>query len=351
MIAPDEGGRAHSLGIFPSERRSSTTPVSELQIIEVREETRFQPLEIPLEPQQQPFEEEPAQQSEQQKQAAEESSPRNTEPEPPTNHPRKWEADDKSHSISTNSPSQPTQPSEPTVSRLEILEEAVVDAGVMAALKFGEATSGKASFTTAELYKTPEKKKEITEELIEKCYHWMTHVKQTKDSSNEYDAIFVLKHEANYEGVRQHFMSLMPKQQVESTVITIHSMILNQIKGHWFQEKIYIVPLDIVRFMLGTHGVDYTDPRTKKAYKFDINQYAHHRHFLDKRKLALYPFLFVSICNRGHGWLWISDVQKKVFYMLDPVNKKKKDIPESRVKLNKFVYMKGVRFIIVASLY
>ncbi|QHO22377.1 uncharacterized protein DS421_12g354730 [Arachis hypogaea] len=243
----------------------------------------------------------PTQQLEQQKQATEESSPRNTEPEPPMNVPPKEQQQpcqeatvarqleeepwDKSPNISTNSPSQiivtqPTHPSEPTVLELEILEEAVVDARVTVALKFAEATTADPTVIAAE----------------------------TKDSSNEYDAIFVLKHEANYEGIRQHFISLMPKEQVESTM-----------------------------FMLENYGMDYTNPNTKKAYRFDIDQYAHHCRFLDKRKFALHPFLFVPICNRGHWWLWIAYVKKKAFYVLDPVNKKKKGIPESRVKLNKFI--------------
>ncbi|XP_020969869.1 uncharacterized protein LOC110268278 [Arachis ipaensis] len=125
-------------------------------------------------------------------------------------------------------------------------------------------------------------------------------------------------------------------------------MILNQIKVRRYQEQIYIVPLDIVQnanigspdsynFMLGTHGVEYTDKKTNKAYRFDIEQYAHHHQFLDKRKLASHPFLFIPICNGAHWWLWIADINKKKFYVLDPINKPKKDIPESRVKLNKFV--------------
>ncbi|KAL4375374.1 hypothetical protein AHAS_Ahas05G0275400 [Arachis hypogaea] len=35
--------------------------------------------------------------------------------------------------------------------------------------------------------------------------------------------------------------------------------------------------------------------------------------------------------------MWIADVQKKAFYVLDPVNKKKDQIPDLRIKLNKFV--------------
>ncbi|KAL4366019.1 hypothetical protein AHAS_Ahas07G0164200 [Arachis hypogaea] len=89
--------------------------------------------------------------------------------------------------------------------------------------------------------------------------------------------------------------------------------------------------------MLGRHRVDYTDKSTNKAYMFDIEQYVHHRQFLGKRKLASHPFLFVLICNGAHWWLWIADVNKKKSHVLDPINKPRKDILESRVKLNKFV--------------
>ncbi|RYQ89036.1 hypothetical protein Ahy_B09g095892 [Arachis hypogaea] len=165
----------------------------------------------------------------------------------------------------------------------------------------------------------------------------MAHVKHTKEGSNEYEPVFVLKHEGLYEGLREYFMSLMPKEHVHAVVVSIHNIILNEIKTKQYQEQIYIVPLDIVNFMLGTHDMKYTDKTINKAYRFDIEQYAHHRQFLDKRKLALYPFLFVPICNGGHWWLWIADVNKKKFYILGPINKKPEDIPDSRKELNKFV--------------
>ncbi|RYR28702.1 hypothetical protein Ahy_B01g052859 [Arachis hypogaea] len=76
-------------------------------------------------------------------------------------------------------------------------------------------------------------------------------------------------------------------------VVSIYSMILNQIKVRRYQEQIYIVPLNIVPF--------------------------------------------VPICNGGHWWLWIADVNKKKFYVLDPINKLPEHIPDSRKKLNKFV--------------
>ncbi|RYQ93112.1 hypothetical protein Ahy_B09g099378 [Arachis hypogaea] len=144
---------------------------------------------------------------------------------------------------------------------------------------------------------------------------------------------------SNEEQQQQSQEPPVARQSEQETLIlsSFDSMTLNQIKVRRYQEQIYIVPLDIVNFMLGTHGESYTDKRTNKAYRFDIEQYAHHCQFLDKRKLASHPFLFVPICNGAHWWLWIADVNKKKFYVLDLVNKLPKDIPNLRKKLNKFV--------------
>ncbi|KAL4288412.1 hypothetical protein AHAS_Ahas19G0283600 [Arachis hypogaea] len=300
-----------------------------------------------LKTQQQPYKEALARQSKQEgpvdvcpakleKQAAEESFPRKMEPEPPLNvlgiSPPASQPTPPSQVIVT----QPTQPSEPTVSEHEVLADAVVDAGVTATLKFAEATSTNPSFTAAEVYKTPKKEKEITEELKEKCYHLMTHVKETKYSTDEYDPLFFLNHQANFERLRHHFMSLMHGQHVESTVVNTHCMILNDMKCPHFEKDIYCVPTDIIMFVLENHGEKYIDPKTKKSYRFDVDRYAHQRQFLDKRKLASHPFLFVLICNGENWWLCIADVQKKAFYVLDPVNKNKNKIPDLRIKLNKF---------------
>ncbi|RYR49049.1 hypothetical protein Ahy_A07g035333 [Arachis hypogaea] len=128
-------------------------------------------------------------------------------------------------------------------------------------------------------------------------------------------------------------MSLMPGEQVHDVVVSIHSLILNEIKTKWYQEQIYIVLMDIVNFMVGTHGENYIDKRTNKANRFNIQQYDHYRQFLDKRKLATHPFIFVPISNGAHWWLWIADVNKKKFYVLDPINKKPEEIPDSKKEI------------------
>ncbi|KAL4391535.1 hypothetical protein AHAS_Ahas03G0254800 [Arachis hypogaea] len=103
--------------------------------------------------------------------------------------------------------SQPTLPtSQPTVTQLEMLVEVVMDAGVTAALQYAKEMSAEPSLSTHEGFKTPVKEKEITEELREKCYHLMTQLKVYKDTTNEYDTIFLLDHEAYLEWARFHFM-------------------------------------------------------------------------------------------------------------------------------------------------
>ncbi|RYR16479.1 hypothetical protein Ahy_B04g073508 [Arachis hypogaea] len=216
--------------------------------------------------------------------------------------PREREGERPSFSLGISPPaSQPTQPSQESDSQLDILTEAVIEAG----LKFGEETSSKPTLPAAQVYKTPQKKTKITNKLIDKCYHWMTHVKQTKYSTNEYEPLFVLKHEGLYEGLREYFMSLKPEEQVHAVVVSIRSLILNEIKTKRYQEQIYIMPMDIVNFIMGTYGDKYDDKNTKKVHR--------------------------------HWWLWIADVNNKKFYVLDPINKKPDDIPDSRKEINKFV--------------
>ncbi|KAL4394712.1 hypothetical protein AHAS_Ahas02G0179400 [Arachis hypogaea] len=77
----------------------------------------------------------------------------------------------------------------------------------------------------------------------------------------------------------------MPGEQVHAVVVSIHILILNEIKTKRYQEQIYIVLMDIV--------------------------------------------IFVPIGNGVHWWLWIADVNKKKFYDLDPINKNPEEIPDS----------------------
>ncbi|XP_020965289.1 uncharacterized protein LOC110265995 [Arachis ipaensis] len=107
--------------------------------------------------------------------------------------PREREDERSSFSLGISPPaSQPTQPSEESDSQLDILAEVVVEAGVEAALKFAEGTSSEPTIQAA----------------------------QTKDGTNEYERLFVLKHEGLYVGLREYFRSLKPEEQVHAVYVS-----------------------------------------------------------------------------------------------------------------------------------
>ncbi|KAL4390118.1 hypothetical protein AHAS_Ahas03G0113100 [Arachis hypogaea] len=205
------------------------------------------------------------------KKAYKELSAKQMDQEPPHNvspRPRHWKDDAPSFnfgiSLSTSQTSPPI--SQPTVTQLKMLADMVMDAGVIATLKFAERTSAGPILSTLKGYMTLEKEKEITKELRKKL---------------------------RLEGTGLHFMSLTPGQDVKNTAVNTMCILLNEIKCRRFKDEVYYVPIDIV--------------------------------------------LFVPVCHGGHWWLWIADVKKKRFYVFDPIKKKKNEIPQSRITLNKIV--------------
>ncbi|KAL4396748.1 hypothetical protein AHAS_Ahas01G0122900 [Arachis hypogaea] len=299
----------------------------------------------PLKMEQQPCKEARAPQSEQEapvdvcpgepeKQAAEESSPRKTEPQPPLN---------------VSPPKEQQQPCQEALVAQKLEEEAQLD------FCFGglEKQAMEESFPRKmepqpPLNIPPEEqqlpcqevpvarqleeesqpnleRKKITKELKEKSYHLMTHVKETKDSTDQYDPLFILNHKENFEGLIHHFMSLIPGEQVESTVVNTHCMILNDIKCPQFEKDIYYVPTDIVETMARITLIQ-RPRRPTGSMSIDVHTNASVLTKENSHRIYL-----------GYWWLWIADVRKKEFYVLDSANKKKKEIPDLRIKLNKIV--------------
>ncbi|QHN83161.1 uncharacterized protein DS421_20g702250 [Arachis hypogaea] len=85
---------------------------------------------------------------------------------------------------------------------------------------------------------------------------------------------------------------------------------------------------------IGNHnGGEFLHVKSKKP--FDIEDYKMFIPFLDLKKLASHPYIFAPVCYGEHWWIWMADVRKKKFCILDPYHKK---CPSpDRLKLNKFV--------------
>ncbi|RYQ95655.1 hypothetical protein Ahy_B08g090996 [Arachis hypogaea] len=85
-------------------------------------------------------------------------------------------------------------------------------------------------------------------------------------------------------------------------------------------------------YTLLSHEGNFLHPKTKKP--FQVEDYQDYLPFFDKKKLASYPFIFVLVCYVQHWWLWIADIEKKKFHVLDPISKKAPT--KERTTINKF---------------
>ncbi|QHO01797.1 uncharacterized protein DS421_13g418240 [Arachis hypogaea] len=157
-----------------------------------------------------------------------------------------------------------------------------------------------------EKFETPVKNNEISAEIKEKCYVWATHVKTYGDeNTNEYDPVCTLKAQDRFILSKIHFASLKADTHIEAENMAI-----------------------------GNHpDSEFLQPKTKKPFR--VEDYPMFIPFLDLKKLASHPYIFAPICYSEHWWLWVANVRKRKFYILDPYHKTCPS--EARMKLNKFV--------------
>ncbi|QHO20854.1 uncharacterized protein DS421_11g341600 [Arachis hypogaea] len=189
--------------------------------------------------------------------------------------------------------------------------------------------SGEESF---EKFETPLKRNEISDEMKEKCYVWATRVKTYGDgNTNEYDRVCTLKAQDRFILSKIDFASLKADTHIEAEIVTAICLILNQENIKRFQEEIYCLPPNMT---IGNHpDGEFLQPKTKKPFR--VEDYPMFIPFLDLKKLASHPYILAPVCYSAHWWLWVADVRKRKFHILDPYHK---TCPyEARMKLNKFV--------------
>ncbi|RYQ89060.1 hypothetical protein Ahy_B09g095906 isoform A [Arachis hypogaea] len=63
----------------------------------------------------------------------------------------------------------------------------------------------------------------------------------------------------------------------------------------------------------------FLHPKSKKPFK--VEDYPMFIPFLDLKKLASHQYNFSPICYSEHWWIWVANVRKKKFYILDPYHK------------------------------
>ncbi|QHO47193.1 uncharacterized protein DS421_6g194260 [Arachis hypogaea] len=162
-------------------------------------------------------------------------------------------------------------------------------------------------------FETPAGINENTDDMKQKCYIWGTQVKTYADGrTNEYENMCTLMAQDKYILTKMHIASLQPATFIETEIVSVMCLILNQTNDKRFQEQIYCLPPDIVNMAVSKHpNGEFISPRTNKEFR-----------------------IFAPVCYADHWWLWVIDIRKWRFPILDPLHKKAPS--EERKQLNKF---------------
>ncbi|RYQ83408.1 hypothetical protein Ahy_B10g102085 [Arachis hypogaea] len=207
---------------------------------------------------------------------------------------------------------------------LDVLVEKIAKSGEKTTPDFSEGKSPPTEKQTVSQifgkFETPTRRNLMSAKMKEKCYLWATRIRTyADDSTDEYDPLCTLNAQ-------------------QPLIITAMCLILNQENIKRFQEEIYYLPPNIVNMAIGNHPAgEFLQPKSKKL--FNVEDYPMFIPFLDRKKLASHPYIFAPVCYSEHWWIWVADVRKKKFYILDPYHKTCPSKP--RMKLNKFIGMPG----------
>ncbi|RYR31837.1 hypothetical protein Ahy_B01g056760 [Arachis hypogaea] len=103
-------------------------------------------------------------------------------------------------------------------------------------------------------FETPARINQNTDDMKEKCYIWATRVKTyADDSTNEFDNLCTLIAQDKYILNRMHLASLQAGTYIESEIVSVMCLILNQKNDKRFQEQVYCLSFDIVVSVTSTN--------------------------------------------------------------------------------------------------
>ncbi|MED6205974.1 hypothetical protein PIB30_022717 [Stylosanthes scabra] len=121
--------------------------------------------------------------------------------------------------------------------------------------------------------------------------------------------------------MRYQFTSMRPRTYIDIQVISIMCHILNNEQNEWFEKFVYCVPPEILVRMFEKHGHSWMDNEKNRPH--DIATLVNHQEYmvyLNKHKLLMHRFLFAPILCSQHWWLYVLDVEKRDFFVLDSKN-------------------------------
>ncbi|MED6215050.1 hypothetical protein PIB30_109521 [Stylosanthes scabra] len=139
-------------------------------------------------------------------------------------------------------------------------------------------------------FQTPQPIKSIEnqKELEEKAVAWATVPK----GGNEFETIFKLAGDMFLEAMRYQFQSMAPKNYI-----------------------------DIQVRMFEKHGQSLMDTKNNRPHAIvSLVNHEEYMVYLDKKKLLTHRFIFAPILFSEHWWLYVMDIEKREFFVLDSKN-------------------------------
>ncbi|MED6116980.1 hypothetical protein PIB30_105472, partial [Stylosanthes scabra] len=158
---------------------------------------------------------------------------------------------------------------------------------------------------------------ENQKELEEKAVAWATVPKR----GNEFETIFKLAGGMYLEAMRYQFQSMAPKNYIDIQVITIMCHILNKQQNERFEKFVYCVPPEIMVRMFEKHGQSWMDTKNNRPHAIaSLVNHEEYMVYLDKKKLLTHRFIFAPVLFSEHWWLYVMDIEKREFFVLDSKN-------------------------------
>ncbi|MED6138205.1 hypothetical protein PIB30_072114 [Stylosanthes scabra] len=110
-------------------------------------------------------------------------------------------------------------------------------------------------------------------------------------------------------------------EELDELVITIMCHILNKQQNEWFEKFVYCVPPEIMVRMFEKHGQSWMDTKNNRPHAIaSLVNHEEYMVYLDKKKLLTHRFIFAPILFSEHWWLYVMDIEKREFFVLDSKN-------------------------------
>ncbi|MED6201323.1 hypothetical protein PIB30_093784 [Stylosanthes scabra] len=97
--------------------------------------------------------------------------------------------------------------------------------------------------------------------------------------------------------------------------------ILNKEQNERFEKFVYCVPPEIMVRMFEKHNQSWMDTKNNRPHAIaSLVNHEEYMVYLDKKKLLTHRFIFAPILFSEHWWLYVMDIEKREFFVLDSKN-------------------------------